>query len=157
MIHHKLIIIFLTIFIVGSFSQTNLLNTSIHECISCICHVVTGCYDLKKCANNSIDFDYWISAGSPRLNPNEDNQSSYVKCVDDDNCILNTIYDYVYTNNPGAKMCTYRDEDCRDFSILHINKRNCRRFGNRGEIRFDNCASKRSIPTFTRDFISRNK
>lgn len=35
-----------------------------YECVTCLCHKVSGCYFKKNCAKYSINRKYWELAGS---------------------------------------------------------------------------------------------
>ncbi|GJQ72011.1 hypothetical protein Trydic_g3114 [Trypoxylus dichotomus] len=125
----------------------NLLNSSTHSCVACICHTRTGCYSLKNCANYSISYEYWEIAGAPTLSTNSDvNKETYRECMADDNCIINTIDKYVgLFNNPD---CNCDDlYDCQDMLSIHLSGENCTSV-NSGPFlrRYNSCATKTGLP-----------
>lgn len=77
-----------------------------HKCIECLCHARTGCYNRITCANYSINRSYWETAGSPSLPGDDpDDERSYTKCMQNENCILNTIVGYTSSfNNLVSKL-----------------------------------------------------
>ncbi|GJQ72012.1 hypothetical protein Trydic_g3115 [Trypoxylus dichotomus] len=138
-------LLFSTIDIVIGIS--NLLNTSVHTCIACVCHATTGCYSLKNCANYSINYQYWEVAGAPTLTADgEVNEEMYLKCMTDDNCIINTIYKYIYMHRRPD--CNCDDQyDCRDELSLHLLRGNCKPMKSMAHrYRYNRCAINRSLP-----------
>ncbi|KRT78651.1 hypothetical protein AMK59_7102 [Oryctes borbonicus] len=125
----------------------SLLNSPTHTCIACICHTRTGCYSLKNCANYSISYQYWESVGAPTLSVNSDvNMETYLECMADDNCIINTIDRYVRMfSNPD---CNCDDRyDCQDMLSLHLYGEGCIPVESRPyRHRYNNCARIKGLP-----------
>lgn len=74
----------------------NYMGTELQTCLNCLCHARTGCYNRLTCADYSIDYDYWHQAGSPVIDEDDDpdSNSSYLKCIKNENCVLNTLVQY---------------------------------------------------------------
>lgn len=66
------------------------------ECIRCLCHARTGCYQLRNCASYSINRSYWESAGSPTyLDDSPSDRDAFTNCMRDEGCIRRTIVGYI--------------------------------------------------------------
>ncbi|KAL3272711.1 hypothetical protein HHI36_014173 [Cryptolaemus montrouzieri] len=121
----------------------NLMGTEIQKCVNCLCHARSGCWSRYNCARYSVSFDYWKAAKSPVLDPNDDpdSQASYKKCMGNENCIVNTIYQYTNSFNDTDCNCdgTF---DCKDMFAIHLFGRNCKspNFGRTYARRFNECA-----------------
>ncbi|GJQ73423.1 hypothetical protein Trydic_g13785 [Trypoxylus dichotomus] len=128
----------------------NLLNTSMHKCIECLCHARTGCYRRSNCASYSINRTYWETAGYPTLPGDDPNSSaSYTRCMGNENCILNTIVGYTSTFNNLDCNCdgTY---DCQDMLKLHLFGEQCGSIMDSNQVRrFNNCARMNSLSQMT--------
>ncbi|KAI4456129.1 destabilase-related [Holotrichia oblita] len=146
----KIIIAFFILFICfvqDSEQLQNLLNTKMHKCIECLCHARTGCYRRVRCANYSISYNYWLTAGLPTL-PGDDpnNEQSYKNCMQDENCILNTIVGYTSSFNNLDCNCD-GIYDCQDLLKLHLFGDKCGNIMEQFQIdRFNNCARLNDLP-----------
>ncbi|KAK9717665.1 Destabilase [Popillia japonica] len=134
---------FFLLYIQYSEQLQNLLNTDLHTCIKCLCHARTGCYRRINCARYSISEAYWRRAGYPTLPGDNPNSSqSYLNCMQDENCILNTIVGYTNAFNNLDCNCdgVY---DCRDMLKLHLYGEQCGDKVDDDKVsRFNNCASR---------------
>ncbi|KAK9717657.1 Destabilase [Popillia japonica] len=146
----KIVIAFLIVsisFVQDSEQLQNLLNTKMHKCIECLCHARTGCYNRITCANYSINRSYWETAGSPSLPGDDpDDERSYTKCMQNENCILNTIVGYTSSFNNLDCNCDGL-YDCQDMLKLHLSGDKCGEIMNQYSMdRFNNCAARNGLP-----------
>ncbi|KAI4456130.1 destabilase-related [Holotrichia oblita] len=140
--YNKFINAYLKYYISDSEQLENLLNTDLHTCIKCLCHARTGCYRRRNCASYSISEAYWKKAGYPSLPGDNPNSSqSYNRCMQDENCIVNTIVGYTRNFNNLDCNCDGK-YDCQDMLKLHLFGEQCgSRMDNDQVRRFNNCAS----------------
>ncbi|KAK9717666.1 Destabilase [Popillia japonica] len=123
----KFVLAYLTLILLLQHSQQlqNLLNTDFHNCIKCVCHATTGCYQRTNCANYSMSYKYWQKAGHPTLSINDTlDRGGFSKCILDENCILNTIFGYINTYNNADCNCD-GEFDCNDILKLHLRGEDC--------------------------------
>ncbi|KAK4874048.1 hypothetical protein RN001_013408 [Aquatica leii] len=120
----------------------NLIGTEIQKCLNCLCHARSGCWNRLNCARYSISKSYWTHAGShsTRDYPSED--LAYQNCMQNENCILNTVKSY--TESFGEKDCNCDGHfDCKDRLAIHLFGSSCTnpKFGGTYATRFNHCAS----------------
>ncbi|GJQ73421.1 hypothetical protein Trydic_g13784 [Trypoxylus dichotomus] len=132
----------------------NLLNTSMHKCIECLCHARTGCFRRVTCASYSINETYWQIAGYPTLPGNDPNShSSYERCMKNENCILNTIVGYTNTFSNLDCNCDGK-YDCQDMLKLHLYGRNCGKAMESYYLsRYNYCAGTRDLSPMTSNVL----
>ncbi|KAG5865195.1 hypothetical protein JTB14_032080 [Gonioctena quinquepunctata] len=125
---------------------TDYLSDPLYSCVQCLCHARTGCWRRRNCASYSISKDYWKKAGSLVVSADDDpnNDSSYQKCMLDENCIVGTVIEY--TRSWGMQMDCNCDGifDCKDMAAIHLFGQKCERpmFGEEYANRFNHCAAK---------------
>ncbi|XP_044759592.1 uncharacterized protein LOC123317236 [Coccinella septempunctata] len=141
--------IFLFVFCVVSVNGfNNILGTELEKCLRCICFATTFCNHLPNCVKAHINKKYWEDAGSPTLNYEKPSNQTYLKCMKDTNCVLNTMD--TYTTGRGSKRDTNCDGkfDCKDRLAIHFNGLTVNYTLQPYQItRFDNCAIENSVPT----------
>nr|XP_022909582.1 uncharacterized protein LOC111420775 [Onthophagus taurus] len=134
---------FLAIFLLINNSLTqDIFDTNLKNCILCICHAKTMCYDLKKCAAYTIDEKYYLEANNLTKTPKI--MGEYNDCMDDDDCIIETITKFAKKNLIDC----YCDEsiDCRDLFSRHLYRNRCHVInGGSLERRFNNCAKRKGM------------
>ncbi|KAF5291491.1 hypothetical protein FQR65_LT01803 [Abscondita terminalis] len=119
----------------------HLLNTEIQKCLNCLCHARSGCWSRFNCARYSISKDYWIQAGSHSIAEHENEDVAYKNCMNDENCILNTVKSY--TEGFGLQDCNCDGQfDCKDRFAIHLFGSSCFNptFGDVYADRFNDCA-----------------
>ncbi|KRT83399.1 hypothetical protein AMK59_4530 [Oryctes borbonicus] len=147
-----IVVCLIVIFSIIQYSEQlqNLLNTSMHKCITCLCHARTGCYRRENCARYSISRSYWETAGFPTLpGDSPDSDASYNRCINNENCILNSIVGYTSTFNNLDCNCdgVY---DCQDMLKLHLFGEQCGNIMDSNQVRrFNNCASDNNLSRMT--------
>lgn len=70
------------------------MGSEIQECLNCLCHARSGCWDRRNCASYSITKDYWKAAGSPSIGFYSNSDKAFKACMKHENCILNTVKTY---------------------------------------------------------------
>lgn len=59
-----------------------------------MCHARSGCWSRFNCARYSISKEYWTRAGSHTTGPFKDSEEAFHNCMENENCILNTLKGY---------------------------------------------------------------
>ncbi|GJQ72010.1 hypothetical protein Trydic_g3113 [Trypoxylus dichotomus] len=135
-------------FFIGVNGIKNLIGTETEDCIHCLCYIKTQCFDLSTCANYTINYEYWLDAGAPTINVDDDDvdEASYLKCMADNNCILNTIEKYLTRFTIEDCICD-RNIDCRDkISRFVDGGRDCKQVKKSQSVRYNYCARTRDLP-----------
>ncbi|KAF2880577.1 hypothetical protein ILUMI_25588, partial [Ignelater luminosus] len=85
----------------NAYMMRHLIGSEIQECLNCLCHARSGCWNRLNCANYSITKTYWEKSGSPTNGNYLNSDESFKFCMQDENCILNAVKGY--TESFGEK------------------------------------------------------
>ncbi|XP_017786636.1 PREDICTED: uncharacterized protein LOC108569559 [Nicrophorus vespilloides] len=144
-------ILILCLCLVAAYALPSLIDTQVHKDIRCLCHAVSGCYFLTNCAKYSVNYEYWQKAGSPVLSVDQiPDQKAYRACILNNNCVLNTINNYVQAQGEMDCNCD-GDFNAEDMLAIHFGA--CQNMSlipelARRQWRYNNCAKeKMDMPT----------